>query len=374
VTCIGEIFMANLRLLVIFIDALSFRSALGVLKTLKPETIEKICLLKPFPGYSSNIHRIIFEGLFPDDLGYFTDWNFSGWENKQNGTFLDSTISYLLDGNPYIGTFFRAAIRKFGANISNLPLSERHLFVNSGKYMFDFNNFKEMTVFGKKFIVLKDGANFDAFNYCRNILQQARNIMIVVDKLDNLGHKYGVSSKAYNYFVRRYLEKALELISLLLNLDADSKYLIISDHGMADVCRRVNMPKLLMRKYGLPGKEYCFFCDSVYLRLWARSDKLETSLYREMQERDDMIYLSDELRQSYRITNNQFGSLIYVAKKGIIMQPNHFSSWIRSVPKGMHGYIDKDYDTCGIVMSNLAGIKAKELSAYDIFKLTNQIP
>lgn len=160
---------------------------------------------------------------------------------------------------------------------------------------------------------------------------------IYFGNLDNTGHRYGT--------------KSMEIIREIGKIDrAISKEdfdIILSDHGMIDVTRVINVP----------FTKDCFI-DSDMARYWGSKDELED------------IKKNLPLKQGKILNwpNKSYGDLIFLVNPGVLISPNYWYG--KKIVKGMHGYDGKHKEMNGIYILKKKGkkenLKVREL--HEIFK------
>jgi hypothetical protein len=122
--------------------------------------------------------------------------------------------------------------------------------------------------------------------------------------------------------------------------------LILGDHGMAPVRRRVNVLKDLKSTGMKPSKDYVVFLDSTFAKIWFRNETARRRITAHLEGVDYGWMLSPEERRALRIDfkHRRYGDLMLAAKPGVLFWPDYFHIVERPI-KGMHGYIDKREET-----------------------------
>lgn len=195
---------------------------------------------------------------------------------------------------------------------------------------------------------------------------------------DLLVHQYGPKS-----YERRKVTG--EIDRKLRELDAhfgpDTTWIIIGDHGMADITEEINVPaavrELEMKHRVEMGRDYLLFLDSTLARfLW----KNETGK-RFLEEVETLpallekgVFIDEQLARenSIPIHDRRYGDLIWRANVGVLIFPDYFHD-LRTHNKGMHGY-DSNHDAMkGFFLAFGPGIEAKQLGQVDLIDVCPSI-
>lgn len=248
---------------VVFADAFSCDSYKRLSQKL---TYPNFYRLTPGMGYSSNLHYQIFEGKSPDDVDFFSDFAYDGkFENttcNKIGTFLDETRP--------LNDLFRYFYRRITKTHDNIPFCERNAFIHKGTYKFMKN--EDCYVFGRKCAKAYEKSVRESFSKAWEYLNNnEKNIIVVLEELDRQGHVVGSTGKTYVDAAELIVAESQKLFSHFKNKYPDGNVVLISDHGMSPVYAGVNVIDLIYREIGKPGKDFFFFCDSIYLRFWTKS-------------------------------------------------------------------------------------------------------
>lgn len=333
-------------MLIIFVDAWPYKYA--------PMSI-RCQPLKPNLGYSVNLHNEIFAGKSPDDMGFFGEY-YRKNEAKSKliylGRFLDIVLPKKISG------LFKVALRKlFGIRIGQLPFADIALYERKGTYPFvgessslieDFRSYvtdsMKSTGLGKRDNIAVNNLLFDLRN--GNIAPND-NIFISLCDLDGLGHKYGVGSPEYLARLEILETWINEMVNEYMSLGEDLKYFLLSDHGMMNVEKHIDITKwvkLMEHKY-----KCNIFYDSLYV--YIHSDVLFSN--EDLRKINEVIWFNNEERIEFGIVDKSFGTHIGVMRPGYALSPNKFGF---SKMKAYHGYVPTDdlKQNFGIVSSNTA--------------------
>lgn len=345
-------------MLTIFIDALSHRVACNLFAENPSLLLDRAPQrLKAGAGYSSNLHWQLFAGLTADQLGFFCDW---GLNADQSYAHLPGSLNRLLqktEGNSLFNGLVRIARRKLARQDDNIPWSQRHHFRRTGSYLFSTPD-AIATAERARLGVIEAGsypATLDATDAA--ISAGRRTILAVINELDGLGHKVGGSAPDYTRLARQVLERAQQTVRLYRAAFPSSQVRLMSDHGMHDVHYSIDPSNSVLRHMGLPGHDYLFYTDSVYLRAWFRTPDHAARFTAVTNSIPALRVLAPTERAELGIYDTRFGDVIGVLADGAVFAPNMFSLWVRGGPCGMHGYLSDNSWSCGFYVDD--GLKSQ---------------
>jgi hypothetical protein len=86
---------------------------------------------------------------------------------------------------------------------------------------------------------------------------------------------------------------------------------------------------------------------------------------------DIFTYLNNELRTRYKIKDKIFGDEMFVIKKGHVFDPNCFGVSVKSNLAGMHGYLEADNDTSGMIITNF-NLNFKSIYCEEVYKILSE--
>lgn len=127
--------------------------------------------------------------------------------------------------------------------------------------------------------------------------------------------------------------------------------LVLGDHGMAPVRRRVDVLATL-RATGLSaGRDYVAFVDSTYLKVWLLTPEAERRIPAALERIDWGHALTEAERRALRIgfASRRYGDILVAADLGVLFWPDYFHVTDRVI-RGMHGYVDKREETYGLLL------------------------
>jgi predicted AlkP superfamily pyrophosphatase or phosphodiesterase len=175
-------------------------------------------------------------------------------------------------------------------------------------------------------------------------------------------------------FMRRALkgidEKCRTLHEELSKSYDEVNFLVLGDHGMAPVRRRVNVLAAL-KKSGLKmGRDYVLFLDSTFAKVWFESEAAREEIPRVLEglRCGRILDAEDRARLRIRIPGRRYGDLLFAADPGILFWPDYFHV-VENPIRGMHGYVDKREETVGALLLHGAGRAGPvgERSLVDVF-------
>jgi predicted AlkP superfamily pyrophosphatase or phosphodiesterase len=124
----------------------------------------------------------------------------------------------------------------------------------------------------------------------------------------------------------------------------DPVWLVIGDHGMLEVTRRVDVLGVLRgaaRRAGLvEGRDWVAFCDSTAVRIWFLTEKAAAPLASALEALADFgSVATQEIARARRIPfgDRSQGDLLWLAEPGVLVCPDYFHRRDETI-LGMHGY------------------------------------
>lgn len=195
---------------------------------------------------------------------------------------------------------------------------------------------------------------------------------------DLLVHQYGPKS-----YERRKVTGEIDrkLRELNAHFGPETTWIIIGDHGMADVTEEINVPAALreleMKHRVEMGRDYLLFLDSTLARfLWKNEagkrflEEVET--LPALLEKG--VFIDERLARESNIPihDRRYGDLIWRANVGVLIFPDYFHDR-RTHNKGMHGYDSNDDAMKGFFLAFGPGIEAKELGQVDLIDVCPSI-
>ncbi len=349
------------KLCVVFADAFSYRC---YQKNGGLNFINHSYKLTPGIGYSSNLHHLIFSGNTPDDMDFFTDYGYVGPSKSRKMGKLYS----LFDTCDTVNNFYRYLLHKLKIQYDNIPFCERAAFQHNGVYK--FIQPEDCYVFGRKVELICNHDIDVAFSQAMQAINNRKeDLIVILEELDRLGHLHGSHSEQYEGYGNNILQRVDTFFKDYKSKYPDSICVFLSDHGMVDIHCGVDIIDSLYRHFGKPGDDYYFYNDSVYLRIWSESEAFRNCIADYLRGVDVLNYIDDNTRMRCGASKREHGDLIYWLKEGYMFNPNCFDIMLKSMPAGMHGYMEHSEDASGIVVLDRAIDNNEEISANDIYRL-----
>lgn len=352
-------------LCVVFSDAFAYRTYnyLGGLGT--GYTHKKII---PGIGYSSNLHYLLFDGKTPDELGFFTDFTWTSSTVRKVGK-----LRRVCDNIETVNNLYRYFMRKVTKNNANIPFSEQDFFFRNGRYKFMTED--STSVFG---VCVDCAYECDNTNACFDRAVQylhdgSDGVIVVLEELDHIGHIVGSLGEQYLESAQNILVKTRMLFDVFQEKYENSVCILISDHGMSDVCAGINVYESIKRKFGLPGERYQIYMDSVYLRLWSDDKDFLESISDFLKKINVLVLIDDSARGRYGVKGRSCGDIIFRLREGYVFLPNNFGVSFRGGCNGIHGYMESSDSASGILVTNKPIDGNDFIDAYDVFERVRSI-
>lgn len=149
--------------------------------------------------------------------------------------------------------------------------------------------------------------------------------------------------------------------SMLANY-GEVNLLVLGDHGMAPVRRRVDVLAEIQRTGLKAGKDYVIFLDSTFAKFWFHTDEARDKITAILERADFGRILGDDERDRLRIRfhHRRYGDLMFAASPGVLFWPDYFHIKERAI-RGMHGYVDKDEETVGAMLLHGPNIQPRAM-------------
>lgn len=335
-------------ILIIFIDAFPFLYKNEIIDYISK--INYSAKLRPELGYSSNQHWAMFSELLPDDLGYFTDWNFQFESNNLN----EKNILYLKHNN-IVNFLINYPMNKLGLFESNIPVGLKKYFFNKAIYpLSNNNNFKKLNSEISSLTLYKTKKS-NEMEMISGLTKKGldKRSFVVINSLDQKGHMSNTKKSSYINFLRKLLIEINDLINAFVEIYGDnSKIALLSDHGMSPVKKGVDLT--LENEFGRQSpNRYLYFLDSVICRIWTKDHKFKSEIKTFLNQKKFGKVINNDERIRYQITNKKFGDIVFILNEGYVFKPNFFGLGLRGLPSGMHGYNSESNIQSGVISSNI---------------------
>jgi len=317
-------------------------------------------------GFSISILPSLYTGVYPNKHGYFTKI-IKEKKNKKSIralllNWLPDTISrpinYVISYGiksrvlPSISLKYEHNFKMLDFNfkvahkeINNCPTIFNSL-TNNFQYVIDTNDFKISD--SKKEIDVYYTIEIDRIMHLN--LKNKKVMKKYLRKVDNK------VKQIYNFYNEKYKE----------NLE----FLVVSDHGQADIQNRINVLKRIKRIKNIKeGKDYLMFSDSTMARFWTKSDKVKQIIIDVLSKVKQGNIISKEEQKKLHINfkNNRYGDIIFLMNEHNEIYPSHFHMYLKSNVHGLHGYHTDCESMKGIfVYKGSKKIKKKQINVVDI--------
>lgn len=275
-------------------------------------------------------------GFAKELLAYnrFAKWTIRMLTKTMTGNVYPDPAYIPLDLLPY----FDASINKFPLEkeLGHLPNIFSVCKQKGLEYMNSMNTFSRV---GSK--------NHDEFfNTVEKSLQAGKKYDLYLTHLgdlDVLGHKFGPGSRLVEetlYGIDCHIE---EMCNLLSKNYESYRILVVSDHGMREVAKFVDvMAGLEEVELNVP-RDYLYFLDATLARFWFKTERTKRDVVEKLLGMGCGHILSDEEEKKRHIYfhDNRYGELYFWLDKGYVICPSFFQK-NRQGTKGMHGYLDDE--------------------------------
>ena len=301
--------------------------------------------LIPNIAYSSSLHWQLYCNQYPDDRGVLVDWVRQAEKNKVV-RFL-STVLAPLDSIGDLGLFSKKVLDRFVMRrnaFANIPYRFRKDFSEQGSYLFfDEAIYRQHSVFDGYTVISQDEGH-RSFELTLSLLREAvergdEKIFGVFGFADALGHKCR-RGEIYSARLRPYMDALGEVISLYRDMHPEEEVLLVSDHGMSTVERKIDLK--LEKRFGKQKQgRYVVYCDSAVMCIWCDDSSMEQPIREYLSTCTEGHLLTEEERTYFRATDRKFGDILYILREGTVFEKNWFGKSIRKPNpdgEGMHGF------------------------------------
>lgn len=365
----------------IFIDALPFNEIKNNYSDWFSDM--QISELLPNIAYSSSLHWQLYCDRYPDDRGVLVDWVKEPEASKL--VRVVSTILSPLDSIGELGLYSRKILNRliFRHNVfANIPFKFRKKFSQRGQYLF----WKEKTYSKEKIFegykVVSQDEGHKSFEETLDLLKisiesNQKNIFAVFGFADALGHKCR-RGEVYSARLKPYMDSLKAVLDLYRAKNPEEEILIISDHGMSTVERKIDLE--LEKNFGKQSeKTYIAYCDTAVMCIWCEKESLKKRLRDYLATKNEGHLLSDSDRAFFKATDKKFGDIIFILREGNVFKDNWFGKSVKKPNpdgSGMHGFWPEREAKDQMACVMLIGGKEDISNFYDystVHKLINKI-
>ena len=324
-----------------------------------------------FSGVSPNIHKIWTEFCLKSDVTNEKKEKMKYSIFKKVITIVDAISNDRLSGvSRYV---YHKYILRSGMHMTNLiPVDISEHFETSQPYIFKPNALGEIpTLFdifrenNNNFIFLAapitKGDN-DALNKTLyTINKENYNFWFMkFGSLDPLGHKFGPRSEELKKGLKRVDFMVEQVVDKFQAKYRDPIFIILSDHGMTEVKKTINvMHELEGLNLSMP-KDYIMFLDSTMARFWFFNQKARIKIMDKLSDIQDGYILDNSNLEQLGIdkVGYRYGEEIFALEEGYTISPDFFRRG--SPPKGMHGHAFESDNPILIISSPKIDLKRRK--------------
>lgn len=362
----------------LFVDALPF----SYIDSYKPIWADglKYSQLTPNIGYSSNLHWQLFFDLYPDQVGFFTDWSYMPEQNKIIVAI--SSFFRFADKLGNFGVLLRKGLDRivFRKNaFANIPFRFRSKFSEYAKYLFfDDKYVTESELYHDYKTIFQDQLKTndqETLKILEEVVESKEsNIFASLGFVDFLGHKLS-RGNTYNAAIDKIMGRVRTIIDRYLEIHKDGKLLIVSDHGMSNIKYFIsNELDFQVGKQSV--KTYLAYLDSCIMRVYVFMESLKNQISTVLENSKNGHLLSEAERVKFGVTNRKFGDYIFILYDGNVYKDNWFGKSIRKKSKefGMHGFWPGGVDHQAVIMTNSEDLLNTSVYNYqDAHKLIKEV-
>lgn len=328
----------------VFVDALPF-TVMQKDYIAKLDGEPELALLKPNVGYSSTLHWQLYCNKYPNETGAFVDWVHE--DEKSKAVSFVSKLCAPLDCNSMLGVLARKILNKFVFRrnaYANIPFKFRPYFTEKGKYLFwDKSRYSAEKTFDGYVVISQDEGHHPYLYSLRKLEEEiqkgTKDIFAVFGFTDAIGHVYRRGAE-YDVAIAPDMDRLFSVVDQYREKHPDEEVLIVSDHGMSTVERKVELD--LIKLFGKQSKKtYIAYCDSAIMCVFTDNEELKNRIGEYLLTREEGHLLTEDERKAYGIDDKKFGALIYNLREGNVFANNWFGKSVkkpRPTGSGMHGF------------------------------------
>lgn len=362
-------------ILVIFIDALPYNRGINIVNKLNSTVYSRTV---PGIGYSINVKAELFAGLNPDEVGYFCEWNYDPEKLTRWWISLLTPVIELLSRRfNLISRIIHKLITDFlGHRVYAIPYNIIPLLNNSGATAYDWP-FQKSTVFSegkfKRVLYSEEGVDDEKVfkkAICELATDNNNKLFVSTAELDGVMHHYGMHCKEYEDQISLIEKYTVKLVNKFTDkYGENSKYFIISDHGMATVENAIEYD--IESHFGKPSKNsYIHFIDATFFRVWVFDKALKNPMLESFKQLKGGHIMSDKEREYHGLVNKKHGDIIFTLDEGNQFAPSFFGN---DICKAMHGYDPVLESQLGVFISNINNYSETHIKAKDIYRCIKSV-
>ena len=315
--------------------------------------------LKSILGYSVGIDPVIFSGTYPEQNNIWTYLEYNPNDSKIARILMPLDLIPRSRFSRYLHALTYKLLQilkivKYKEFPYNLPFKKLKFFkyalknhITKPKSLGKIPTIVDLFIkFGIKIKILgwagSDNSIVKHFLQMKNLNDDV--LFIYLSDLDGILHKYGIESTRTINKLREIDEVIAKLYDKLSKSWNKFSTIILSDHGVSEVKKRIDLESLIKRNTGLKEyNDYLAFYDSTMARFWFFNEKSKLILSKFLKSKQFGDFLDDNQFKNLHIkfSHNKYGDACYLMNPGFIIYPNYYS--IFTSPKAMHSY-DPNYE------------------------------
>ena len=338
----AELGAIMLKSLTVFVDAYPYQ----VFKQSEvTRLLSNVASVTPGLGYSVSCQAELFSGHLPDDLGAWCEYSYEPWRmgallkpalqlldvargfripNRIAHKVADRVLRTSTKDIPfgYLPYFRKRAVEPMGQ--AGAPDSAIHADgVTRISYLTHPAGTPERT----------DARIYEAALE-HLAADETRKLFVAFGALDHVGHWKGLGSCEYEAVRRETDTRVLSLLERFRGVAPNGRFLLLSDHGMANVHRGIEPG--LERVFGPPSRSrYVYFVEGTILRVWVHKEQLRKPIASYLADMGGVEVVDELERRRLGIGERRHGDIVALTSEGSMWCP---SFWGPLICKGMHGY------------------------------------
>lgn len=174
---------------------------------------------------------------------------------------------------------------------------------------------------------------------------------VYLPKLDGLMHTVGTRHTSVAIKLKWLENQLRQLYDTALQHYHDVSVYLISDHGMTDVQKGVNIIEKITRLGLNYGEDYVAMYDSTMARFWFLNTEAERKIRAALTPVEDGQFVTPEelTRMRVHFPDGKFGHAFFLMNPGVMINPSYMG--LKVIP-GMHGYHPQHRDSYATIASN----------------------
>lgn len=362
----------------VFVDAFGWELASD-----RPWFLPELSVRQPVEtvlGYSSACLPAILSGLRPDENDQWSFWRFV----PERGPFATDPVVKSLAHLPKLAQRAAPIRRRLSKHLAErqgitgyfelyeVPLERlEHLAWNETRDLFGDaplgrgrTAFEELRARGVALHVsnwrLPEARRFDEAEQAI-ATGEPEVVFVYAANLDGALHRHGKKAEVVDAALREYQRRIRRLTSLARARYDEVEVQVFSDHGMAEVTRRVDVGETLRPLQLRWGVDAAWVFDSTMARFWWLRPGVESRVRAALHDGSDGRWLGpdEERRFGVHWPDGRFGDAFYLLEPGRLLLPSDLG---RSAVRGMHGYRPDHDDGWATLLTNRSTTSVRSLT------------